>query len=204
MQIKQTTKQVCVMQSGAVVLRAQATFVRAEGGDFEKFNACYENAAMAYLSWAEHKQGKALREEYAAQKSNRMFGFRPMICRMQTQVVWQRGQFLSVVTDSIKNSGVTGEYPICHRSAEVWDMGRGAIIPLKYFLVHVPALRGLRVGGKRPEGIWLDQDGAVLYHNAGTDGYAELRTGLQVDFVPRRGGTMQDFVPILAESANHI
>ena len=41
MQIKQTIKQVCVMQSGAVVLRAQATFVRAEGGDFEKFNACY-------------------------------------------------------------------------------------------------------------------------------------------------------------------
>ncbi|MBQ7378590.1 MAG: hypothetical protein IJW70_02785 [Clostridia bacterium] len=202
MQIKQNTKQVRVMQSGAVVLRAQATYVTAEGEGFEKFNACYENAAMAYLKWAEHKQGKMLQEEYATQKSDRMFGFRPMICRMDTRVVWQQGQFLSVVTDSIRNSGTPGEYPICHRNADVWDMGRGVVIPLKYFLMHVPALRGIRVGGKRPEGIWLEQDGAVLYHNAGADGYAELRTGLHIGFVPRKGGGVQDFVPVLADHAS--
>ena len=187
------------MQGGAVVLRASAIYAALEGEGCERFNECYENAADAYLSWAEHKQGKMLREEYAAQSSARMFGFRPMLCRMEVRVVWQQGQFWSVVTDSVKDSGIKGEYPVCHRSAEVWDMARGVIIPTKYFLTHVPALRALRVGGKRPEGLWLDRDGVVLYHNAGTDGYAENRTGLYIDFVRRKGSSMQDFVPVLAD-----
>lgn len=199
MQIKQKSKQVCVMQSGAVVLRGTATWVYVADEGFERFNECYESIAGAYLSWAENKQGKLLREEYAAQKSGRIFGFRPMICRMESRVVWQEERFLSVVTDSVRDSGIKGEYPVCHRNADVWDMQRGVIIPLKHFLTHVPALRGLRVAGKRPEGLWLDTDGAVLYHNATADGYAEYRTGMRIGFVPRKGSAMQDFVPALAE-----
>lgn len=200
MQIKQHTKQVRVMQNGAVVLRAQATYISLEGEQHRSFNTCYENAAMAYLSWAENKLGKTLQEEYAAQKSDRIFGFRPMVCRMETRAVWQRDCILSVVTDSVKDSGMQGEYPVCHRSADVWDLQRGVMIPLKYFLTHVPALRPIRVKGKRPEGIWLNSDGAVLYSNATSEGYAEIHTGLHIDFVAKRGGGLQDFVPVLADS----
>lgn len=199
MQIKQKSKQINVIQGGAVVLRARATYVSAEGGDFQTFNDCYERVTDAYLSWAEHKQGKTLREEYAAQGSDRMFGFRPMLCRMEVRVVWQEGRFWSVVIDSVRDSGVKGEYPVCHRNADVWDMEHGVIIPTKYFLTHVPELRALRVGGKRPEGLWLDRDGAVLYHNAGADGYAEYHTGLHIGFVPRKGSSVQDVIPVLSE-----
>ncbi|MBE6675517.1 MAG: hypothetical protein E7594_01615 [Ruminococcaceae bacterium] len=199
MQIKQKSEQICVMQGGAVVLRARATYAAVEGGDCERFNECYEKTAKAYLAWAEHKQGKMLREEYAAQGSDRMFGFRPVLCSMDVRVVWQNDRFWSVVIDSVRDSGVRGEYPICHRNADVWDMQRGVIIPAKQFFVHIPALRSLRVGGKRPEGLWLDERGVVLYHNAGSDGYAEYHTGLQLDFVPAKGSGVQEYVPVLAE-----
>ena len=200
MQFKQNSKQVQVIEGGAVILRARASWVTAQDETCERFNTCYENAAMAYLSWAENRKGKTLKEEYAARKSDRMFGFRPMICRMETRIVWQQGDFLSVVIDSITDSGIKGEYPVCHRNADVWDMRRGLIIPMKHFLTHVPALRALRVGGKRPEGLWLDRDGAVLYHNATDKGYAEYHTGFCIDFVPRKGSVLQDFIPVLAEA----
>ncbi|MBQ2807255.1 MAG: hypothetical protein IJF08_09410 [Clostridia bacterium] len=199
MQIKQVTKHVNVIESGAVVLRARATYVAVVGVGYEKFNDCYQKAAEAYLSWAQNKQGKLLREEYAARKTDRIFGFRPMLCHMDVRVVWQQERFWSVVVDSVRDSGVNGEYPVCHRSADVWDMQRGVIIPIKHFLTHIPALRGQRVGGKRPEGLWLDESGVVLYHNAASDGYVEFHTGMHVDFVPKRGGAMQDFVPVLAD-----
>lgn len=200
MQFGQKTGQISVMQSGACVLRATASYVYAEGEGQERFNACYKNAAEAYLAWAEHKQGKILREEYAARKSDRIFGFRPMVCRMDARVVWQRERFVSVVIDSVKDSGVKGEYPVCHRNADVWDMVRGVIIPPKAFLSSVPELRALRVGGKRPEGLWIAEDGVVLYHNAGADGYAESHTGITVDFVPRKGSAAQEYVPVLAST----
>lgn len=199
MQIKQKSRQICVMQGGAVVLRARATYVTVEGEGCERFNDCYEKTADAYLTWAEHKQGRALREEYAARKSDRMFGFRPMLCSMDVRVVWQSERFWSVVIDSVRDSGIRGEYPICHRNADVWDMQRGVIVPTKQFFAHVPELRRLRVGGKRPEGLWLDAGGAVLYCNEGSDGYAENHTGLYLDFVPAKGGGMQEYVPVLAE-----
>ncbi len=196
MQFKQQTGQISVMQSGACVLRARASYVQAEGEGQERFNECYKNAAQGYLTWAEHKQGKLMREEYTAKKSDRIFGFRPMVCHMDVRVVWQRERFVSVVIDSVKDSGVKGEYPICHRNADVWDMVRGVIIPPRVFLTSVPELRGLRVGGKRPEGLWIAEDGVVLYHNAGADGYAEYHTGITVDFVPRKGSAAQEFVPV--------
>ena len=196
MQFKQQTGQISVMQSGACVLRARASYVQAEGEGQERFNECYKNAAQAYRAWAEHKQGKLMREEYTAKKSDRIFGFRPMVCHMDVRVVWQRERFVSVVIDSVRYSGVKGEYPICHRNADVWDMVRGVIIPPKAFLSSVPELRALRVGGKRPEGLWIAEDGVVLYHNAGTDGYAEYHTGITVDFVPRKGSAEQEFVPV--------
>ena len=200
MQFGQKTEQISVMQSGACVLRARASYVYAEGEGNERFNECYKNAAEAYLAWAEHKQGKMLREEYAARGSGRMFGFRPMMCRMDARVVWQRERFVSVVIDSVRDSGVKGEYPVCHRNADVWDMVRGVIIPPKAFLSGVPELRALRVGGKRPEGLWIAGDGVVLYHNAGADGYAEYHTGIAVDFVPRKGSAAQEYVPTLAKA----
>ncbi len=203
MQIKQHSKQICVRQGTAVVLRARATYLSAEGEGCEAFNRCYEQSAMAYLTWAEHKQGKLLREEYAAQKDSRMFGFRPMLCSMDVRVVWQNGRFWSVVIDSVRDSGVRGEYPICHRTADVWDMGRGVMIPMKYFLTHVPDLRAFRVEGKRPEGMWLESDGVVLYHNATSKGYAEKRTGICLDFVPGKSFGMQEFVPVLAKSTKY-
>lgn len=199
MQIKQICKHANVMERGAIVLRARASYVQLEGEGYERFNECYEKAAMAYLSWAQNKQGKVLREEYAARKSDRIFGFRPMLCHMEARMVWQQDRFCSVVVDSVKDSGIRGEYPICHRSADVWDMQRGVIIPTKYFLTHVPELRPLRVGGKRPEGLWLDESGVVLYHNAAGGGYAEQHTGLHVGFAPKKGGALQDVVPVLAE-----
>ena len=200
MQFGQKTGQISVMQSGACVLRARASYVYTEQEGCERFNACYKNAAEAYLVWAEHKQGRVLREEYAAKKTGRMFGFRPMVCNMDVRVVWQRERFVSVVIDSVKDSGVKGEYPVCHRNADVWDMARGVIIPPKAFLVSVPELRPLRVGGKRPEGLWIAEDGVVLYHNEGADGYAEYHTGIQVDFVPRRGSAEREYVPIRANA----
>ncbi|MBR5881670.1 MAG: hypothetical protein IKZ16_08260 [Clostridia bacterium] len=196
MQLVQNQGQIRVVQSGAVILRAWAEWVTVDGGGCESFNRCYTDAANAYLHWAEHKQGEILRREYMQSSCGRMFGFRPMVCRMTSRVVWQKGRFLSVVTDSVRDSGVHGECPICHRGADVWDMERGVIIPAKYFLTHLPALRSLRVGGKKPEGLWLDEDGVVLYVNAGQNGYAEARTGLAVDFVPRRGSALQDVVPV--------
>ena len=196
MDFKQKSRQIGVMQSGACVLRARVSYVQAEGEGHERFNDCYTKAAEAYLAWAEHKQGKLLREEYAAHGSGRMFGFRPMVCHMDVRVVWQRERFVSVVIDSVRDSGVKGEYPICHRNADVWDMVRGVIIPPRVFLTGVPELRGLRVGGKRPEGLWIAEDGVVLYHNAGADGYAEYHTGITVDFVPRKGSAEQEFVPV--------
>ena len=204
MQIKQICKHANVMERGAIVLRARATYVQLEGEGYEKFNACYEQAALAYLSWAQNKQGKILKEEYAARKSDRIFGFRPMLCHMEMRVVQQQGRFWSVVVDSIKDSGIRGEYPICHRSADVWDMQRGVIIPMKYFLTHVPELRPLRVGGKRPEGLWLDQGEVVLYHNAVSGEYAEQHTGLHIDFAPKKGNGLQDVVPVLAEMPQNI
>ena len=89
MQFEQKTEQISVMQSGACVLRARATYVCAVGEGQERFNAFYRNAARAYLSWAQNKQGRILQEEYAARKSERMFGFRPMMCSMDVRVVWQ-------------------------------------------------------------------------------------------------------------------
>lgn len=204
MEFSRHTKQVRVMQGGATVLRAQANWISAPETGHERFNECYQGAAMAYLSWAQNKQGRVLQEEYAAQKPDRMFGFRPMICNLEITDVWQEGRFLSVVIDSVKNSGIRGEYPICHRSADVWDMQRGVIMPLKLFLTHVPELRGLRVQGKRPEGLWLDRDGVVLYHNGSATGYAENRTGIRVNFVPRRGGVAQDLIPVLAPDASRV
>ena len=201
MQFKQRTEQISVMQSGACVLRARATYPCCEEPESERFDACYENAARAYLAWAQNKQGKRLQEEYAAQKSSRMFGFRPMSCSMDVRVVWQRERFLSVVIDSVRDSGIRGEYPVCHRNADVWDMERGVILPLKHFLTYVPALRALRVGGKRPEGLWIAEDGVVLYHNAGADGYAELHTGIMVEFVPRRGSAARECIPVAAAGA---
>ena len=195
MQFKQKTEQVSVMQSGACVLRARASYIYCEEQGNERFNECYENAAHAYLAWAHNKQGKRLQEEYAAQKNSRMFGFRPMACSMDVRVVWQRERFVSVVIDSVRDSGIKGEYPVCHRNADVWDMERGVILPLKHFLTYVPALRGLRVGGKRPEGLWVAEDGVVLYHNAGAEGYAEFHTGIAVEFVPRRGSVAREYIP---------
>lgn len=198
MQLQENKRQIRVVQNGAVILRAAAAWTEAVGEEYRKFNQCYADAATAYLHWAEHKQGELLRREYLQRAGGRMFGFRPAVCSLSSRVVWQRGRFLSVVTDSVKDSGVHGETPTCHRGADVWDMARGVIIPTKYFLTHLPALRTLRVGGKRPEGLWLEEDGAVLYVNAGREGYAELHTGLKVDFVPRQGSALQDVVPVLA------
>ena len=203
MQFEQKTEQISVMQSGACVLRARVTYVYAKGEGQERFNAFYQNAARAYLSWAQNKQGRVLQEEYAAQKTDKMFGFRPMTCRLDVRVVWQSGCFASVVIDSVRDSGVKGEYPVCHRSAEVWDMARGVILPAKAFLHYVPGLRALRVGGKRPEGLWVAADGVVLYHNEGAEGYAEYHTGISVDFVPRKGGGAQDFIPVLAQKVQN-
>lgn len=204
MQMENKSDQIRVVQNGAVILRAQAVWVTVCGEGQERFNQCYADAARAYLDWAEHKQGEVLKKEFLASSKGRMFGFRPMVCRMESRVVWQKGRFLSVVTDSVRDSGVHGEYPVCHRGADVWDMARGVIIPTKYFMTHIPALRPFRIDGKRPEGLWLDQDGVVLYSNAGADGYAEYRTGLQVDFVSRRGSALQDVVPVLAGSGDKI
>ena len=204
MEFLRKNKQVRVMQGGATVLRAQASWIAVQEEGHESFNECYEGAAMAYLSWAQNKQGRVLQEEYAAQKPDRMFGFRPMLCNLEISEVWQQGRFLSVVIDSVKNSGIRGEYPVCHRSADVWDMERGVILPLKLFLTHVPELRGLRVQGKRPEGLWLDRDGIVLYHNDHASGYAENRTGIRVDFVPRRQGREQDMIPVLAKALRNV
>ena len=195
MDFEQKSRQISVMQSGACVLRARVSYVQAKGEGQERFNDCYRKAAEAYLAWAEHKQGKLLQEEYVAQKTDRMFGFRPMMCHMDVRVVWQRERFVSVVIDSVRDSGVKGEYPVCHRNADVWDMVRGVIIPPRAFLSSVPELRALRVGGKRPEGLWLAEDGVVLYHNAGADGYAEYQTGIAVDFVPRKGSAEREYVP---------
>lgn len=200
MKFGQKTEQISVMQGGACVLRARASYVYAQGEEHKRFNDCYKNAAQAYLSWAENKQGKLLREEYAAQKTDRIFGFRPMVCHMDVRVVWQRERFVSVVIDSVKDSGVKGEYPVCHRNADVWDMVRGVIIPPRAFLASIPELRSVRVGGKRPEGLWIAEDGVVLYHNAGTDGYAEYHTGIAVDFVPRKGSAEREYVPTLAKA----
>ena len=58
----------------------------------------------------------------------------------------------------------------------------------------------MRVGGKRPEGLWIAEDGVVLYHNAGADGYAEYHTGIMVDFVPRKGSAEREYVPALAKT----
>ena len=58
----------------------------------------------------------------------------------------------------------------------------------------------MRVGGKRPEGLWIAEDGVVLYHNAGADGYAEYHTGIAVDFVPRKGSAEREYVPALAKT----
>lgn len=203
MQFEQKTEQVSVMQSGACVLRARATYVCAKGEGQERFNACYQDAARAYLSWAQNKQGKLLQEEYTARKSERMFGFRPMMCSMDVRVVWRSERFVSVVIDSVRDSGVKGEYPICHRNADVWDMERGVILPPKAFLSSIPTLRGVRVGGKRAEGLWVAEDGVVLYHNEGADGYAEYHTGIRVDFVPRKGSGAQEFIPVLAQKAQN-
>ena len=203
MQFEQKTEQISVMQSGACVLRARVSYVCAKGEGQERFNAFYQNAARAYLDWAQNKQGRILQEEYAARKSERMFGFRPMTCRLDVRVVWQNERFASVVIDSVRDSGVKGEYPVCHRSAEVWDMARGVILPAKAFLHYVPGLRALRVGGKRPEGLWVAADGVVLYHNEGAEGYAEYHTGISVDFVPRKGGGAQDFIPVLAQKVQN-
>ena len=200
MQFEQKTEQVSVMQSGACVLRARATYVCAKGQGQERFNAFYYNAAQAYLAWARNKQGKLLQEEYAAGNRERMFGFRPMMCRMDVRVVWQNERFASVVMDCVRDSGVKGEYPVCHRNADVWDMERGVILPLKTFLTCIPELRTLRVGGKKAEGLWVAEDGVVLYHNEGTEGYAEYHSGISVDFVPRRGSGAQDFIPVLAQA----
>ena len=202
--MQENKKQIRVVQNGAVVLRATAEWVTVAGQGNERFNACYTDAASAYLNWAEHKQGALLKKEYLAHAGGRMFGFRPMVCRFESHVVWEQGRFVSVISDSIKDSGVHGEYPVCHRGADVWDMACGVIIPFKSFLTHVPALRGLRVGGKRPEGLWLDGDGIVLYANAGERGYAELRTGIEVDFVSRRPGGEQQVVPALAKRPSKI
>lgn len=203
MQFEQKTEQISVMQSGACVLRARVTYVCAKGEGQERFNAFYQNAARAYLSWAQNKQGRVLQEEYAAQKTDKMFGFRPMTCSLDVRVVWQSGRFASVVMDSVRDSGIKGEYPACHRCAEVWDMARGVILPAKAFLHYVPGLRALRVGGKRPEGLWVAEDGVVLYHNEGAEGYAEYHTGISVDFVPRKGGGAQDFIPVLAQKVQN-
>ena len=200
MQLQENKKQIHVVQNGAVILRATATWPQAVGTENRAFNQCYADAAQAYLHWAEHKQGEVLRREYVQSASGRMFGFRPTVCSLCSRVVWQQGRFLSVVTDSVRDSGVHGETPVCHRGADVWDMERGVMIPTKYFLTHLPALRALRVGGKRPEGLWLEADGVILYVNAGADGYAELRTGIQVDFVPRRGNVLQEVIPVLASN----
>ena len=202
MQFEQKTEQISVMQSGACVLRARASYVCAKGEGQERFNAFYQNAARAYLDWAQNKQGRILQEEYAARKSERMFGFRPMTCRLDVRVVWQNERFASVVIDSVRDSGVKGEYPICHRNADVWDMERGVILPPKAFLSSIPTLRGVRVGGKRAEGLWVAEDGVVLYHNEGAEGYAEYHTGISVDFVPRKGGA-QEFIPVLAQKAQN-
>lgn len=203
MEFVRNERQIRVVQSGAVILRARAEWVTVGGEGHESFDRCYTDAALAYLQWAEHRQGEILRREYMQSSCGRMFGFRPAVCRMTSQVVWQKGRFLSVVTDSVRDSGVHGECPICHRGADVWDMGRGVIIPAKYFLTHLPALRAIRVGGKRPEGLWLDEDGVVLYVNAGQNGYCEVRTGLAVDFVPRRGSTLQDVIPVPARAGEN-
>ena len=196
MQFISNQEQIRVVQSGAVILRARAEWVTVQGQGYERFNQCYTDAAQAYLQWAEHKQGEMLRREYMQSSCGRMFGFRPAICRMSSRVVWRKGRFLSVVTDSVRDSGVHGECPVCHRGADVWDMERGVIMPAKYFLTHLPVLRAWRVGGKKPEGLWLQEDGVVLYVNAGQSGYAEAHTGVLVDFVPRRGSALQDVVPI--------
>lgn len=201
MQLQENKKQIRVVQNGAVILRATATWTEVAGEEYRPFNQCYADAAAAYLHWAEHSQGEILRREYLQSAGGRMFGFRPMICSLCSRVVWQKGRFLSVVTDSVKDSGVHGETPVCHRGADVWDLARGVMIPAKYFLTHLPALRALRVGGKRPEGLWLEADGVVLYVNAGENGYAELRTGMQVEFVPRRGSSLQDVKPVLASNS---
>lgn len=201
MQFINNQEQIRVVQSGAVILRARAEWVTVQGEGHERFNQCYTDAARAYLQWAEHKQGEALKREYMQSSCGRMFGFRPVICRMSARVVWRKGRFLSVVTDSVRDSGVHGEWPVCHRGADVWDMERGVIMPAKYFMTHLPALRALRVGGKKPEGLWLDEDGVVLFVNAGQNGYAEVRTGIRVDFVPKRGSALQDVVPVEVGSA---
>ena len=203
MQFEQKTEQISVMQSGACVLRARVSYVCAVEEGQERFNAFYQNAARAYLDWAQNKQGRILQEEYAARKSERMFGFRPMTCRLDVRVVWQNERFASVVIDSVRDSGVKGEYPICHRNADVWDMERGVILPPKAFLSSIPTLRGVRVGGKRAEGLWVAADGVVLYHNEGAEGYAEYHTGISVDFVPRKGGGAQDFIPVLAQKVQN-
>ena len=48
MQFYQKTGQINVMQSGACVLRARASYAQAEGEGHERFNDCYQKAAEAY------------------------------------------------------------------------------------------------------------------------------------------------------------
>lgn len=154
-----------VREGYQLLLRAQAELLLPT--DFSKICDFYDRLADTCMTWAMEVHGEKMKKEFSELESIREKScFRVQSYRFRMRVPWSNETHAAFLCESVLKgqwSEISNSY---HRIAHVWNLEEQSILPFSQILkvFHIRITKDMFPF--RPDGIYPDGDGLVLFRNA--------------------------------------